>query len=136
MAEVQTHQYVNEIATPLAGERMERKLLRQTKRCLAYKGVRRGVKEVCKSLRKGLPGIVIFAADVSPVDVISHIPVKCEENGVPYIFVHSRSELGAAAGTQRPTSVILLRDPPEDSELADAFAKLKARILSKEPGDD
>jgi len=38
-----------------------------------------------------------LAADVTPVDVISHIPVLCEESGIPYIFVRSRMELGVAA---------------------------------------
>ena len=42
------------------------------------------------------------------MDVISHIPVLCEDHGIPYIFVHSRAELGAAAGTKRPTSVVMV----------------------------
>lgn len=120
--------HVNEIATPLAGARMERKLLRFTRKCLQHKGVRRGVKEVCKSLRRGMQGVVLFAADVSPVDVISHIPVKCEELGLPYVFVRSRAELGLAAGTARPTSVVLLQEPPADSPLRAKYAKLHQRL--------
>ena len=42
------------------------------------------------------------------MDVISHIPVLCEDHGVPYIFVTSRAELGAAGNTKRPTSVVLV----------------------------
>lgn len=38
--------------------------------------------------------ICIFAADVSPVDVYSHLPVQCETNNIPYIFIRSRLELG------------------------------------------
>lgn len=38
--------------------------------------------------------ICIFAADVSPVDTISHLPISCEENGIPYCYVRSRMELG------------------------------------------
>ena len=81
------------------------------------KTLKRGVKEVVKSLRKSstaaaqgseAPGIVILAADISPMDVISHIPVLCEDHGVPYIFVTSRAELGAAGSTKRPTSVVLI----------------------------
>jgi H/ACA ribonucleoprotein complex subunit 2 len=40
--------------------------------------------------------------------VISHIPVLCEDNGIPYIFVRSRMELGVAAETKKPTSVVLM----------------------------
>lgn len=52
--------------------------------------------------------MVILAADISPADVISHIPVLCEEHGVPYVFVTSRAELGAAGATKRPTSVVMV----------------------------
>lgn len=42
------------------------------------------------------------------MDVISHLPVLCEDHGVPYIFVTSRAELGAASLTKRPTSVVMV----------------------------
>ncbi len=45
------------------------------------------------------------------MDVISHLPILLEENGIPYIFVPSKQDLGAAACTKRPTSVVLVRDP-------------------------
>ena len=86
-----------------------------------HKCLKRGVKEVVKSLRKsptataaGLdpPGIVILAADISPMDVISHIPVLCEDHAVPYVYVTSRAELGSASQTKRPTSVVLITPAP------------------------
>lgn len=72
-----------------------------------------------KSLRKSaapttnaisaLPvGVVILAADISPMDVISHIPVLCEDHAIPYVYVASRAELGAAGATKRPTSVVMV----------------------------
>jgi H/ACA ribonucleoprotein complex subunit 2 len=83
------------------------------------KSLKRGVKEVVKALRKSaVPaanapitdpiGVVILAADISPLDVISHIPVLCEDHGIPYVFVTSRAELGAAGATKRPTSVVMV----------------------------
>lgn len=80
------------------------------------------MKEVVKSIRKsptaapsatGNPditpnGIVILAADISPMDVISHIPVLCEDHNIPYVYVPSRAELGAAGSTKRPTSVVMI----------------------------
>lgn len=83
------------------------------------KSLKRGVKEVVKALRKSpipaanakidIPsGVVILAADISPMDVISHIPVLCEDHGIPYVFVTSRAELGASAATKRPTSVVMV----------------------------
>ncbi|KAI1092616.1 50S ribosomal protein L30e-like protein [Rostrohypoxylon terebratum] len=84
-----------------------------------HRTLKRGVKEVVKSLRKSpvsgpgntsFPGVVILAGDISPADVISHIPVLCEDVNVPYIFVASRAELGAAGVTKRPTSVVMVTD--------------------------
>ena len=43
-----------------------------------------------KGLRKGEKGIVVLAGDISPIDVISHLPVLCEDNDVPYVFVTSK----------------------------------------------
>lgn len=74
------------------------------------------MKEVVKSLRKtqadasnsSPTGIVVLAADISPMDVISHIPVLCEDHNIPYIYVTSRAELGMAGQTKRPTSVVMI----------------------------
>lgn len=42
------------------------------------------------------------------MDVISHIPVLCEDHGIPYVFVTSRAELGSAGATKRPTNVVMV----------------------------
>ena len=67
---------------------------------------------------------MVLAADISPMDVISHLPVLCEDHGVPYIYVPSRAELGAAGSTKRPTSVVLVaREPGKDRRMEKARAK-------------
>lgn len=134
-------------------------------RCISYfptdfafvaavnKSLKRGVKEVVKALRKSpippanaavsIPnGVVILAADISPMDVISHIPVLCEDHGVPYVFVTSRAELGASAATKRPTSVVMVvpksgKSKKGESEDADGedFSKVYeelAKLTEKE----
>lgn len=102
------------------------------------KTLKRGVREVVKCLRKSapsgpknqaFPGVVILAGDISPMDVISHIPVLCEDHNSPYIFVNSRAELGAAGSTKRPTSVVMVTETRQgkkgDSEEAvEDFAEL------------
>ncbi|KAL9626943.1 MAG: hypothetical protein Q9164_007750 [Protoblastenia rupestris] len=105
-------------ANPLADDKQQKKMLRGVKKAAKNKTVKRGVKEVVKALRKSplanafnpteSAAIVVLAADISPMDVISHIPVLCEDHGVPYIFVPSRVELGAAGNTKRPTSVVMI----------------------------
>jgi H/ACA ribonucleoprotein complex subunit 2 len=53
------------------------------------------------------------------MDVISHIPVLCEDHGIPYIYVTSRAELGAAGATKRPTSVVMVSPRPGGKKKAD-----------------
>lgn len=112
------------------------------------KSLKRGVKEVVKALRKspipaanapiGVPsGVVVLAADISPMDVISHIPVLCEDHGIPYVFVTSRAELGASAATKRPTSVVMVTPKAakgkkdDDEEFTKVFEEL-AGLTQKE----
>ena len=100
--------YVLPFAQPLASKKLNKKVLKTVKKAAKAKHVKRGVKEVVKALRKGEKGLVIIAGDISPADVISHIPVLCEDNGVQYIFVPSKEDLGGAGGTKRPTSCIMI----------------------------
>lgn len=55
-----------------------------------------------------------MAGDIYPVDVLSHVPVLCEEAGIPYVFVPSKAGLGAAANSKRATSCILVPTPGKD----------------------
>ena len=63
---------------------------------------------MAKALRKGEKGIVILAGDISPIDVISHLPVMCEDASVPYCYIPGKRMLGESALSKRPTSVIML----------------------------
>lgn len=55
-----------------------------------------------------LRSLCVLAGDISPLDVISHIPVLCEDSGIPYVYVAAKAGLGEAAATKRPTSVVLV----------------------------
>ncbi|WFD35334.1 snoRNA-binding protein [Malassezia cuniculi] len=97
------------IAQPLADAPLIKKLFKTVKKASKNRGhVKRGVKEVVKSLRKGEKGLVIFAGDISPIDIMSHIPVLCEDTQNPYIYVPSKDALGGASATKRPTSCIMI----------------------------
>ncbi|KAF7873933.1 hypothetical protein EAF04_002605 [Stromatinia cepivora] len=114
-------------ANPLADEKVAKKVLKSVKKAAKNKTLKRGVKEVVKALRKSpqsasntaFPGVVILAADISPMDVISHIPILCEDHNVPYIFVTSRAELGAAGNTKRPTSVVMVTEARSGAKKAE-----------------
>ncbi|KAJ5676907.1 H/ACA ribonucleoprotein complex subunit NHP2 [Penicillium sp. IBT 18751x] len=138
-------------ANPLVEDKQAKKVLKSVKKAAVNKSLKRGVKEVVKALRKSpipaanaaidIPnGIVILAADISPMDVISHIPVLCEDHGIPYVFVTSRAELGASAATKRPTSVAMVvpksaskskKSEGDDEEFSKVYEEL-AKLVQKE----
>ena len=66
------------------------------------------MKEVVKALRTGEKGLAVIAGDISPIDVITHLPILCEENDVPYVYVPSKAGLGEAGNTKRPTSCVFI----------------------------
>lgn len=116
----------------MANDGLRNKILKLARHLNAEKKLRRGVKDVVKAIRKGEKGIIVLAADVSPVDVISHIPILCEENHIPYIYVRSRMELGIAAETKKPTSVILMQ-ATKNKELKEKYEKLFEKINGSNP---
>jgi H/ACA ribonucleoprotein complex subunit 2 len=52
--------------------------------------------------------LMVLAGNITPIDVITHLPVLCEDKDIPYIYVPYKEDLGEAGGTKRPTSVILV----------------------------
>ena len=82
--------HVSVIAKPLASKKQTKRVYKMIKKATKIRGIKRGVKEVVKGIRKGEKGLCVLAGDISPVEVIAHIPVLCEENDIPYIFVPSK----------------------------------------------
>jgi len=124
---------VSVIAHPLAEDKLLKKTLKVVKKASKTKNVRRGVKEVQKALRKKQKGICVIAGDISPIDVISHLPILCEENDVPYIYVPSKAELGSAGSTKRPTSCVMIVPGDKDWEHAELYDDVAEKIRAKAP---
>uniref|UniRef100_A0A7S1YDK8 H/ACA ribonucleoprotein complex subunit 2 n=1 Tax=Grammatophora oceanica TaxID=210454 RepID=A0A7S1YDK8_9STRA len=124
---------VNVISKPLASKKSTKKLHKLVKKASGVKYIRRGVKEVVKGVRKGEKGLAILAGDIYPLDVVSHLPVLLEENNIPYIFVPSKQDLGAAASTKRPTSCVLVRTPKKEFEGQDIYDTMMKEANEYDP---
>ncbi|MFW6376057.1 MAG: 50S ribosomal protein L7Ae [Thermoplasmatota archaeon] len=60
--------------------------------------LRIGTNEVTKFIERGEAKLVVMAEDVTPPEILAHIPLLCDEKDVPYSYVPSKKELGAATG--------------------------------------
>ncbi|CAK7326460.1 unnamed protein product [Dovyalis caffra] len=115
------------IAKPLAGKKLCKRTLKLVRKASESKCLKRGVKEVVKSVRRGHKGLCIIAGNISPIDVITHVPILCEESDIPYVYVPSKEDLSIAGATKRPTCCVLVLTKPTKGEMAkEVQEKLKA----------
>jgi large subunit ribosomal protein L7Ae len=77
----------------------------------------RGTNEVTKHVDRGEAHLVVIAEDVSPPEVVAHLPILCEEKKVPYLYVPSKQELGVASGLKKPTASVSILDAGAGKEL-------------------
>ena len=70
--------------------------------------IKRGTNEVTKAIERGTAKLVVFAKDVSPPEVVMHLPLLAKEKGIPFVEVPSKEELGAASGIKVPTAAIAI----------------------------
>ena len=92
--------------------------------------LRKGTNEVTKVVERGDAQFVIMAEDVQPEEILAHMPLLCEEKGVPYAYVPSKQELGVAAGLGKATASMAILDAGKAKPLLDDIAA-KLRSLKK-----
>ncbi|XVF54523.1 hypothetical protein PTKIN_Ptkin05aG0187400 [Pterospermum kingtungense] len=61
--------------------------------------------------------LCVIAGNISPIDVITHVPILCEEADIPYVYVPSKEDLATAGATKRPTCCVLVLTKPTKEEL-------------------
>ncbi|EQC32142.1 hypothetical protein SDRG_10337 [Saprolegnia diclina VS20] len=125
--------HVSIIANPLANKKLTKKVYKLIKKSTKVKCTKRGVKEVVKAIRKGEKGMCIIAGDISPIDVISHIPVLCENNDIAYVFTPSKVDLGASAASKRPTSCIMVTPGKQGFNVQESYDEILAEVKKIQP---
>jgi len=92
--------------------------------------LRKGTNEVTKLVERGDAQFVVMAEDVQPEEILAHMPLLCEEKGIPYAYVPSKQELGVATGLGKATASTAILDPGKAKPLLDDLAS-KLRALKK-----
>jgi large subunit ribosomal protein L7Ae len=83
----------------------------------------KGANEVTKALEKGTAKLVAYAKDVSPAEIVMHLPILSKEKGVKCFEVASKQELGAAAGLALSTTAVAIT---EEGDAKKVIATLSA----------
>jgi large subunit ribosomal protein L7Ae len=72
--------------------------------------LKKGVNEVTKAIEKEKAKLVAIAKDVTPPEIVMHLPLLAEERNIIAVEVSSREELGASAGIEVPTVAVAITE--------------------------
>ncbi|MFH1221589.1 MAG: ribosomal L7Ae/L30e/S12e/Gadd45 family protein, partial [Candidatus Micrarchaeota archaeon] len=69
--------------------------------------------------------LVVIAEDVTPEEIVVHLPIICKEKGISYCFVPTKADLGKSIGLSVPTASIAVENAGGATEkLQDILKKL------------
>jgi len=81
--------------------------------------IEKGTNEVTKAIERETAKLVVYAADVSPKEIIQHIPVLCKEKKIKCVEADSKQKLGIAAGLSIScSSVVVINSGEADKDIA------------------
>jgi len=85
--------------------------------------ISKGANETTKQVERGQAKLVVMAEDVTPEEILAHMPILCEEKKIPYAYVQSKDELGNAAGLKVSTASVAIVKPGKDKAGIEGIAK-------------
>ena len=90
--------------------------------------IRKGMNEVTKAIERNLAKLVVMAEDVSPPEILFHVPLLCDEKKIPYAYLSTKKELGGAVRINVSSSAIAVENvgTGNDNVLGSILKKLEA----------
>ncbi|KAK6339162.1 RNA binding protein snu13 [Orbilia javanica] len=117
----------NPKAFPLADAALTQQVLDIIQQANNYRQLKKGANEATKTLNRGISEFIVMAADTSPIEILLHLPLLCEDKNVPYVFVPSKIALGRSCGVSRAV-ISASVTTNEASELAQQIKAVKEKI--------
>jgi large subunit ribosomal protein L7Ae len=88
--------------------------------------VKKGTNETTKAVERGNAELVFIAEDVSPEEVVMHLPELAAEKDIPYVFVESQDDVGHAAGLSVGSAAAAITDSGEAvNDVEDIASKIE-----------
>jgi len=85
--------------------------------------ISKGANEATKAIEKGTAKLVVYAADVTPKEIIMHLPLLCKDKNIPCIEISKKEDLGAAAGLPVSTAAVAIVKEGEAKSIVESLAK-------------
>ncbi|RKP22623.1 ribonucleo protein-associated protein [Syncephalis pseudoplumigaleata] len=114
-------------AFPLADAALSNNIMDLIQQATHFKQLKKGANEATKTLNRGISEFIVMAADTTPLEILLHLPLLCEDKNVPYVFVPSKAALGRACGVARPV-VACSVTTNEASDLRQMIQSIKTQI--------
>lgn len=89
-------------AFPLSDAELTNQILDLIQQASHLRQLKKGANEATKTLNRGISEFIVMAADATPIEIVLHLPLLCEDKNVPYVFVPSKVALGRSCGVSRP----------------------------------
>jgi large subunit ribosomal protein L7Ae len=70
--------------------------------------IKKGTNEVTKALERGNAKLVVYASDVSPKEIVMHLPMLAKEKNVLCFEAGTKEELGNVCGVNIPTTAVAI----------------------------
>lgn len=75
--------------------------------------VKKGTNETTKAIERGNADLVFVAEDVTPEEIVMHLPELADEKGIPVVFVETQDDVGHAAGLEVGSAAAAIVDAGE-----------------------
>ena len=88
--------------------------------------IRKGMNEVTKSIERGTAKFILMAEDVSPPEILFHVPMLCDEKKIPYAYLKTKKDIGNVAKINIGSSAISIENfgQGNDKILVDIIKKV------------
>ena len=88
--------------------------------------VKKGTNETTKAIERGNADLVFIAEDVTPEEIVMHLPELAAEKGIPAVFIETQDDVGHAAGLEVGSAAAAIVDAGEaDGDVESIAGKLE-----------
>jgi large subunit ribosomal protein L7Ae len=97
--------------------------------------VKKGTNETTKAVERGNAEFVLIAKNVSPEEIVMHLPELAEEKGIPYLMVETQDEICHAVGWEIESAAAAITELTTNPERLDEMGSTIEDISDDEEDD-